>query len=360
MAESDIVAILVSIISLISSVVVAIITYILNKTQSYKLEDLKSKLAAERSKEDALREYTYNARKRLYEECEPILFQLYELSEAARRHVSQMAMRAREGHLRLDSLSVCSKELENQSEEKLKESKGWLSFPNTYFFSTIYILLAPMAAFKILQSRLTSVDLEVDPSIETIYLLAKHLYGTFSADRDLANIPPKIEYDEHGQGIYALKLDNMTEALIEYYYEPDKSLRLKSFGKFTSEYIKEKKVEPPFNFIYNIFLNFHPSKKPVLWRILIAQLYLYDAIKHIYDIKKKNKNLQDSGELPNYKCIKTIPEKERREELDWRKNSHEAKYNEVLVDPFAAVECYLQNSMKLKNLIERTTLGQLS
>lgn len=152
----------------------------------------------------------------------------------------------------------------------------------------------------------------------------------------------------------------MTEDLIEHYYEPDKALRLKSFGKFTNEYIKEKKVEPPFDSIYNIFLNFHPSKKPVLWRILIAQLYLYDAIKHIYDIKKKNKNLQDSGELPNYKSIKTIPEKERREELNWRKNGHEAKYNEVFVDPFAAVECYLQNSMELKDLIERPTLGQLS
>jgi hypothetical protein len=141
-----------------------------------------------------------------------------------------MAMRTREGHLKLEPQLVSVEELTQQPKEQLKDSKGWLSFPNSYFFSTIYILLAPMAAFKILQSRLTSVDLELDPSIEKIYLLAKHVYRTFSANRDLAYSPPKIEYMEHGQGIYAVNLDNMTEALIEYYYEPDKALRIKSFG----------------------------------------------------------------------------------------------------------------------------------
>ena len=50
------------------------------------------------------------------------------------------------------------------SEAVLKTELGWLSFPNYYMLSTIYHLLAPLATFKILQSRLTAVDLELDPA----------------------------------------------------------------------------------------------------------------------------------------------------------------------------------------------------
>jgi hypothetical protein len=87
----------------------------------------------------------------------------------------------------------------------------------------------------------------------------------------------------------------------------------------------------------------------VLWRILIAQLYLYDSIRRIYEVKKKNKNLQDSAKVPEY--IKPIPEKKRKEELDWRKNCDEANDLEVFVEPFDAVEHYLQQSMELRDLI---------
>ncbi len=126
-----------------------------------------------------------------------------------------MCKNTSEGHLRYsknadNSKEVCQLPSEEQyktkSEVELKNSYGWLSFPNYYFISTIYILLAPMAAFKLLQSRLTTVDLELDPQIKTIYLLAKHLYRTFSAASYWAQREPKIEYGEygeHGQGIYA-------------------------------------------------------------------------------------------------------------------------------------------------------------
>ena len=89
-----------------------------------------------------------------------------------------------------------TKEQHLKKKEELKNQLGWLSYPNYYMLSTIYHLLAPMAAFKVLHNRLTTVDLELDPLIKTIYLLAKHLYLSFSADTDLAYIS-EIPYDKY-------------------------------------------------------------------------------------------------------------------------------------------------------------------
>jgi hypothetical protein len=122
-----------------------------------------------------------------------------------------------------------------RQEEKgvLKDKLGWLSFPNYYMLSTIYHLLSPMATFKILQDRLTTVDLELDPLIKTIYLISKHLYATFSSDTDLAEIA-KIQYKTYDQGIFVGYLDNATEELIKHYDEPNKVPRIKSLGEFIS------------------------------------------------------------------------------------------------------------------------------
>ncbi|HKG87869.1 MAG TPA: hypothetical protein VKA95_06045 [Nitrososphaeraceae archaeon] len=337
---------------------------IINQTKLKKLE-------REKAEQDARRAYEYNALKRLYEECEPILFQFYELSEIAYERILHMPSRAKQGKLRYiaDATKRSKEAYQSESAEEAyqsesadhghRKSEGWLSGPGYYMISTIYNLLAPLAAFKLLQNsqnRLTRVDLSVDPSIETIYLLANRLYRTFSADVALADSDPKIpNYKGFEQGIFAHYLDNMTEALIEYYYEPDKTPRLKSFGKFTGEYIKVKiktekvngktevrkkvKVLHPFNLIYNILLNFHPMAKPVLWRILIAQLYLYNAIRNVYD---RNPTEVD------FKPIKTIPELlQKPEEMDWRIAS-EASDSKVLVNPFKAVEKYLSSDTKLR------------
>ena len=80
----------------------------------------------------------------------------------------------------------------------------------------------------------------------------------------------------------------MSEALVEYYDKPDTTPRLKSFGKFKKDYVKEYvndkgqksfRVEAPFDIAFMILKNFHPKVKPVLWRILVAQLYIYNAIQ---------------------------------------------------------------------------------
>jgi hypothetical protein len=294
-----------AIVAAIASVAAALFS-VWNQTKLKKLEEQK----AER---DARREYEYEARKRLYRECEPILFQLQQFSEAANRRISHMPRRIEhffsqdEYRIAKDSLQWSKeKSLSWQeiSEAGLKTKLGWLSFPNYYMLSTIYHLLAPLATFKILQSRLTAVDLELDLRIKTMYILSKHLYSTFSADADFAEMIGINPY-LYEQGIFAGYLDNATEELINDCKDPDRVPRIKSFGEFNEQYvmdqnstgINEKMVKPPFDRIYNLLEFFHPREKRVLWRILIEQLYLYNAIKEVYQTKGDTKEKSDR---PNY------------------------------------------------------------
>jgi len=85
MAELDIAAIIVAIISFTTSVIVAILTHIFNSRHNKEmegirtkygkeLEEFKSRLEAEKDERTAFRDYQYEARKRLYQEFEPVLF----------------------------------------------------------------------------------------------------------------------------------------------------------------------------------------------------------------------------------------------------------------------------------------------
>jgi hypothetical protein len=143
----------------------------------------------------------------------------------------------------------------------------------------------------------------------------------------------------------------MTEALIEYYDEPDKTPRIKSFGKFTSKYVtdsiakpegSEKEVKTPFDRAYSILLFFRRDTKPVLWRILVEQLYLYNAIRCIYSIKKDN---DPQGDIKILKKLKKTPPIQRLPD-------NQLKYFNKDSEVFRDVEKHLKDYQELKDLIE--------
>jgi hypothetical protein len=80
-------------------------------------------------------------------------------------------------------------------------------------------------------------------------------------------------------------------------------------------------------------LNFHPNTKPVLWRMLIIQAMLYDALKNI----RENKN------PPYIKTLEMMTDKEKKR-FDWRQKQKpdEAPDDEALSQPFRAAESFLQ------------------
>jgi hypothetical protein len=157
-----------AIIAAAASLIVAIISALASARTSKRvgvltseLEKQKLRLASEleeqRATRNARRDYEYEAKKRLYEECEPLLFQALDLAENARYRVMSLARSAREKEVRPDG-------------------SGWLGRTGYYFRSTVYLLLAPMTTFKILQRRLTTIDLSLEPRLQTQYELSKLLF----------------------------------------------------------------------------------------------------------------------------------------------------------------------------------------
>jgi len=103
------------------------------------LESYRTQLERKKSEEDARRDYEYDARKRLYQEFEPLLFLFIEYSGSALIRICNLAESARNGKLTPDS------------------EDGWLGHVGYYAISTIYRLLLPMVIFKIMQQCLTLI-----------------------------------------------------------------------------------------------------------------------------------------------------------------------------------------------------------
>jgi hypothetical protein len=65
--------------------------------------------------------------------------------------------------------------------------------------STMYRLVAPHVSVRMLQDALTTVDLTLDPLIGRQYRLAQVLHRSLTADYDLAQIEPTLNYDPNHQ-----------------------------------------------------------------------------------------------------------------------------------------------------------------
>jgi hypothetical protein len=212
-----------------------------------ELEELKDQLATNKSKEDAHRDYKYESITRLYREFQPALLQLIELSDSALRRIYRFADVAKEGKL-----------------------EGWLSDSHNYFtITTVYRLIAPLAAYKILRSKLTLVDINVDTSISFQYTIAKTIYDTISDDIDLAKRLVKrilsLKYDPNivgfgkRQGLFVGTVEKLIEDLIV--QEANNISRVKSYGEFENEFFNSELNEwkQPWDKAARLYTTFHPK-----------------------------------------------------------------------------------------------------
>jgi len=120
----------------IASLIVAIVTHFSARSNQREIEKLKGEIVDSNAERDARRDYQYEARKRLYEQCGPLLFQLSEAAESAYHRVMSLASRAREGNL---------------------EPGGTSFLKDSYFrLSTLYRLFVPAAVLKLRPTRVLS------------------------------------------------------------------------------------------------------------------------------------------------------------------------------------------------------------
>jgi hypothetical protein len=326
------VPIFVAVLAALASLAVALINYFGSRRTQREVESLRAELAERKSERDARRDYEYEARKRLYHECEPLLFQLYEASENALYRIHSLARTARKGNL--------------------DPADSWLGGPDYYMTSTIYNLLAPVAVFKLIHRRLTFVDLTLEPHIKAEYILAKSIYVSFTDDFGFAAQDPPITYDPNNpaghelrendpvrysrQGLAVGRLDFAAEGLLP--PEPSGPSRLKSFGEFEAEYYSEDSAnQERFSRITDVFTGFHPKTRPVLWRILIAQAHIYRTLL--------NANRGGPAEV-TVRPVQPIPKDERMNLFEWRRTAAEATDEHVLVEPFSVGEKYLHSYLR--------------
>ncbi|MDX6404845.1 MAG: hypothetical protein QOH70_2300 [Blastocatellia bacterium] len=300
----------------------------LSARNQQELELARSKLDQQAKERDARRDYEYDAHKRLYAECEPLLFQLAELSEHAYHRIYSLARTARLGDL-----------------------PDWLDSDGYYLRSTMYKLICPLVIFRLIQQRLTFVDLTLDAHIANQYRLLKFLYLTFTDSFDFASIEPKIDYDpdvegwkekreedqqKHWrQGLYLGILDNLIDALIAP-IEAGK-VRWKTYGEFEREFAEDgSEVRRQFEDFADILERFHPKTRPVLWRMLWTQTLIYKQI-----IESQSTSVGTSSRVG----LAAISPKLPVGSLDWRTDSNEAPDDTVLIVPERVAKKYLQTRL---------------
>ncbi len=331
-----------------TSLLVAVVNVIWTYRTNVKLERVKADLAEEKAENDARRDYEYEARKRLYEECEPVFFQLNEASENAVHRILSLARTSRGGHL------------------GLKEG-AWLAGEGYYAISTYYNLFAPVALFKLLTNRLTLIDMNVDPFVKARYELMKWSYLCWTDEFELAYLKPSLEYtpnvkDWRGlrkadptkhwrQGLPLGRLDSAADALLM--RTASSNERLMSFGEFEKEYKRENsETKEAFRVVADIFQGFDPRTRPVLWRVLITQAYILNAMQ------RANRISTEELHMP-FTLIQSFS-KEERVKLDWRQDGEAVSDIHVLT-PFHIAERYLTEHLpKLHNGLSLAASGPIS
>lgn len=318
-------ALITGLLGFVTAVVAAVFTFRftiiqnreLNK-QNRHIEELKNSLAIQKDEAAALRDYEYDARKRLYQEFEPILFQFIELSESAYYRILGLVTWCKNGRL---------KDIFSRNDYTMRR--------------TLYDLFAPIAAFTILRNRLTLVDIELVPRIRFQYTVGKIIFQTFSDDMQFSEIEPPVPYPWVGnwkkytrEGLSIRSIENIATSFV--IDNPGGSSRVMSLGEFDAS-IKSSAYEEK---AVKRFLNFNPRCKPVLWRILLAQVHLYRALlnsnKEEYS-KYFRKRLSDDEclTIDLFMSMSKIPPNE----LNWRENG--VNYLESDDDPLKAVSSYL-------------------
>ena len=236
---------------------------------------LTAQLEQEGAVEKARRDYEYDALRRLYEEFEPLRFQLLESARNATEFIEHLA------HL-----------------AKALEPPG--SLPVGYYLqlATIYHLLLPSVIFRIFRRRLTLVDLQFSTDIRLSYQIARQIYMSFTQDADMAMLS-KISYTPYvddwrekraqnpkqfrRQGFALGRLDNALDALVT--MMGDAHERPLTFGEFEQVVadVRPDDYRGELGAARDLFLDFTIASRPVLWRLIVAQYFLYDLLAFVHE-----------------------------------------------------------------------------
>ncbi|MFB9267028.1 hypothetical protein ACFFWD_28365 [Bradyrhizobium erythrophlei] len=234
--------------------------------QSRLLEELKSKYSHENRLKEARLDYEYEARKRLYDEVEPILFIAHFAARSTRGRLNAFADRLREGYISRD------------------KRKTWMA-DHYYQRSTVYRMFLPIVLHRLLLRKLSQLDVTLEPVIGRKFMTLS-IYPDILVDHfDLANVPNfTLPYDPYAeptkaqlehkpgefkfQGLVRGEVERLVSAMIV--SGPNGPAPIEWF-QFEIDLEEEKTdLNNAYDPMKKILTGFHPHTHPVVWRALIA------------------------------------------------------------------------------------------
>ncbi len=259
--------------ALVSALVVALIgasASIAAATLAFRAQQRVARLTAslgeQRAESDARRSYEYEARKRLYDVYEPLRVRLLDCTDNAVRQIVDLVGRPGPGRPGYSS-----------AEYRLN--------------ATIYYLLAPLVVSRMIERRLTLVDLGLDARIHTEFVLAQAICRSLADEFRVAQLDPVLPYSPYVQGWrekrqacpqrfrrQGLPLGRLNTALDAMHVSrPEGVETLTTFGEFEPLLagLDAGDVRSGPGAARDLFFEFDPVTRPVLWRVLVIQVLLY-------------------------------------------------------------------------------------
>ncbi len=196
------------------------------------------------AKRQALLDYEYNAKKRLYEAVGPLRFQLLIACRDVVRRVS--------GHAR---------------------AQRWNMDPTDYYGSnTLYRLLRPLAVCTLIERKMNAADFSVDP--RTLELL-KFEVGAYRmlTNRDPLPYYDRLDWATQSQHVFRDNLRRASTALIK--EDSDQGLAVMDYTEFLDTFhdpVADERLAP----LARILKNAHSSMvdNPVFWTRIVGYAYL--------------------------------------------------------------------------------------
>jgi hypothetical protein len=273
-----------AIIAAFASLVVACVSFLASRSNQRDLQRLQADLAEKQADRDAGRDYKYEALKRLYAEYEPVRFHLVEACEAARNFILELSTR---------------------SKATAAGADGSMPSGNYLRLASIYHLLLPAAYFKVMQRGLTLIDLEMSRASMLQYLITKEIFILFTQDSNIAKDADLI-YTPYVSGWRQLRLQNpqryrrqgfalgrLENALAALLRDvsndsngtPSTRMKVIDFGDFEAQMKDTTDIEynSPLGAAADLFSEFDPKTRPILWLILITQFLLYELF--LYSVR---------------------------------------------------------------------------
>ena len=245
---------------------VAITVSFLTARSQRQLTWLHNNLAEQSAESAAKRSYEYDARKRLYTEVNPQLFQLREACDTSARRLRRIVS----GDIQID--------------------------PPKRVVSSTERLFAPLVIAQELKRHLTGLDLGLDGSVRAQYVVSRELLWTFHEGMKIAEFEPRITYRSPGgpkeprQHLTVAEVQRLVDFLTV--KEDDGSRRPMKQNELDDMLNDEgliRAVKP----MSHLFAGADPVSSPVLWRLLLAQV----SLMHVFVLLADNHLTGISGSV---------------------------------------------------------------